>query len=138
MGKISKDAKDLLVGNDGSDKEPNDFKVELQDAIKKGIVTKSDGTLLITSRMNSDKLGEKIIKNQEDGVKKINDKEVYDTAEEELEAEEKKKEKEREKERRRKERETQIARQLQEVGKNNDSKIEHQSEKDKEISEEKR
>lgn len=109
MGKLAKDAKDLLVGSDGSDKEPNDFKSELQAAIKDGTVSKSDGTLLITSRMNTDKLAEKMEKRQLEGLKKAKDGVVYDSPEEELEA---KKEKA-EKERKRREKEAQIARQMQ-------------------------
>ena len=96
MGKLGKDAKDLLVGNDGSEKEPKDFKVELQDAIKDGTVKKSDGTLMITARLNVDKFGEKITKQQENGVKKAA-KEARETIEE-IHAEKKKEERNKEKE----------------------------------------
>lgn len=110
MGNLGKDAKDLLIGKDGSEKEPDDFKPELQNAIKNGIITKADGTLLITARESSDKLGSSIDKKQADGVRKINDKELYDSAEEELEAMKKKEEKRKEQERKRKEREAEVAR----------------------------
>ena len=101
MGKLGKDAKDLIIGNDGSTKEPNDFKSELQEAIKNGVVSKSDGTLLITSRMNVDKLGEKIEKEQEKGVVAILKEMQY------------RKEKE-EEERKKKEKEAQVSKQMQE------------------------
>lgn len=117
MGRLGKDAKNLLIGNDGSQNEPDDFKTELDNAIKKGVVTKSDGTLLITSRIKVDKFGDEITNNQEKDIKNINSRESYDTLEEELEAEKKKKEKEKEKERKRRQRENELARQLQSVGK---------------------
>jgi hypothetical protein len=82
LGKLGKDAKDLIVGIDGSDKEPNDFKTELQDAIKNGVVTKSDGTLLITSRLNADKLGEQIDKAQIKGVSIASEGKEFDSPEE--------------------------------------------------------
>lgn len=117
MGNLGKDAKDLLIGKDGSEKEPDDFKPELQNAIKNGIITKADGTLLITAREASDKLGSSIDKKQADGVRKINDKELYDSAEEELEAMKKKEEKKKEQERKRKEREAEVARQQTDASK---------------------
>jgi len=111
LGKLGKDAKDLIIGNDGSTKEPNDFKSELQEAIKNGVVSKSDGTLLITSRMNVDKLGEKIEKEQEKGVVAIlKDGKSFDTPEEEMQY---RKEKE-EEERKKKEKEAQVSKQMQE------------------------
>jgi len=68
LGRIGQDAKNLILGNDGSDKEPVDFKTELQNAINAGIITKAEGTLLITSRANCDKLAEMISKNDEKEV----------------------------------------------------------------------
>ena len=121
MGKLGKDAKDLLIGKDGSEKEPDDFKPELQNAIKHGIVTKADGTLLITARDNSDKLGIAIDKKQVDAVKKIKDNELYDSAEEELEAMKKKEEKKKEQERKGKQREAEFARKQAEIS-NKESK----------------
>lgn len=121
MGKLGKDAKDLLIGKDGSEKEPDDFKPELQNAIKHGIVTKADGTLLITARDNSDKLGLAIDKKQVDAVKRIKDNELYDSAEEELEAMKKKEEKKKEQERKRKQREAEFARKQAEIS-NKESK----------------
>ena len=121
MGKLGKDAKDLLIGKDGSEKEPDDFKPELQNAIKHGIVTKADGTLLITARDNSDKLGIAIDKKQVDAVKRIKDNELYDSAEEELEAMKKKEEKKKEQERKRKQREAEFARKQAEIS-NKESK----------------
>ena len=121
MGKLGKDAKDLLIGKDGSEKEPDDFKPELQNAIKHGIVTKADGTLLITARDNSDKLGLAIDKKQVDAVKRIKDNELYDSAEEELEAMKKKEEKKKEQERKRKQREAEFARKQAETS-NKESK----------------
>ncbi len=103
---LGQDAKDLILGNDGSDKEPDDFKTELQRAIKEGLITKADGTLLITSRTNVDKLAELISKAEEKDV--INaSKELgrqFDSLEEELAYKEEKEKKEKEKERRRQER----------------------------------
>lgn len=124
MGNLGKDAKDLLIGKDGSEKEPDDFKPELQKAIKTGIITKADGTLLITARDNSDKLGANIDKKQSDAVRKIKDDELYDSAEEEREAMKKKEEKKREQERKRKEREAELARKQVENS-NKDKKIEN-------------
>ena len=121
MGKLGKDAKDLIIGKDGSEKEPDDFKPELQNAIKHGIVTKADGTLLITARDNSDKLGQAIDKKQVDAVKRIKDNELYDSAEEELEAMKKKEEKKKEQERKRKQREAEFARKQAEIS-NKESK----------------
>lgn len=103
MGDLGKDAKDLLIGKDNSEAEPDDFKSELQNAIKEQKTTKADGTLLITARETVDKFGALIDKRQIDGVKKIKDDEVYESAEEELEAKKKKEEKKREQERKRKE-----------------------------------
>ncbi len=111
MGNLGKDAKDLLIGKDGSEKEPDAFRPELQKAIKTGVITKGDGTLLITARDNSDKLGDNINKKQIDAARKIKDDELYDSAEEELEAMKKKEEKKKEQERKRKQRETEVARQ---------------------------
>ena len=42
LGRIAQDAKNLILGNDGSDKEPVDFKTELQNAIKAGLITKAE------------------------------------------------------------------------------------------------
>ena len=124
MGNLAKDAKDLLIGKDGSEKEPNDFKPELQNAIKHGIISKANGTLLITAREASDKLGNTIDKKQIDAVKKIKDNELYDSAEEELEAMKKKEEKKKEQDRKRKEKEAEIARMQNESEK---KKEEHSS-----------
>ena len=107
MGQLGKDMKDLLIGNDGSDKEPDDFKTELQKAINKGDISKSDGTLLITSRMNVDKLADEIIKRQEKDVTiNVKDGKVFDSIEEELEYKKKKEE-----ERKRKEKQAEVAKQ---------------------------
>ena len=124
MGNLAKDAKDLLIGKDGSEKEPNDFKPELQNAIKNGIISKANGTLLITAREASDKLGNTIDKKQIDAVKKIKDNELYDSAEEELEAIKKKEQKKKEQDRKRKEKEAEIARMQNESEK---KKEEHSS-----------
>lgn len=111
MGNLRKDAKDLIIGNDGSDKEPDDFKTELDHAIKSEIITKSDGTLMITARTNSDKLGKKIDEKQMTAARKINDTELYDSAEEEKAAI-KEKEAKKEEERRRKEKMAQTANEM--------------------------
>ena len=84
---LGKDAKNLILGNDGSDKDPDDFKTELQNAIKAGLINKADGTLLITSRTNCDKLGNLISRTEEKEVIKAgkeNGKE-FDSLEEEVE-----------------------------------------------------
>lgn len=103
MGDLGKDAKDLLIGKDNSETEPDDFKSELQSAIKEEKISKADGTLLITARETTDKFGALIDKRQIDDVKKIKDDEVYESAEEELEAKKKKEEKKKEQERKRRE-----------------------------------
>ena len=101
MGKFAQDIKNLILGNDGSDKEPLDFKSELQKAIKEGKISKADGTLLITSRTNSDKFAELIAREEEKEVieaGKENGKE-YNFSEGEFESKKEKDEKKREKER---------------------------------------
>ena len=100
MGRLAQDAKNLILGNDGSDKEPTDFKTELQNAIKAGLISKADGTLLITSRANSDKLGELISRaEQKDVIKasKENERE-FASIEEEIEYNKEKEKKKQEKE----------------------------------------
>ena len=135
MGKLGKDVKDLIVGNDGADKEPDDFKTELQKAIDNGLISKSDGTLLITSRMNADKLADIISKSQEKGVTLAKDAKEFNSPEEELEY---KKEKE-EKERKRKEKEAEIARRQQEAMKNSEkTNLEPKISQDREINDDKR
>ena len=110
MGKIGKDFKSLVVGEDGTNTEPEDFKKEVTSALKEGIITKPEGALLIATKLNVDKEATQLVTNQENDVKKINPNELYDSLEEELAA---KKEKE-EKERRRRQREAEIARQVSE------------------------
>ena len=119
MGKISKDTLDLLVGRDGSEKESDDFKTELQRAIKKGQITKTEGTLLMTSRTNVDKFGDKIEKDQINYLKRIKDGELFNSQEEELDAERRKKEKEEEEKRKREERLAEFNKQLKEKEKRN-------------------
>ena len=106
MGKIANDAKNLLLGNDGSDKEPVDFKTELQNAIKAGLITKADGTLLITSRTNCDKLADAITKTEEKEVARAakEDGMEFDTLEEAKEYEEEQEEKKEEKAKKQRER----------------------------------
>ena len=105
MGRIAQDAKNLILGNDGSDKEPVDFKTELQNAIKAGLITKTDGTLLITSRTNCDKLAELITKSEEKEVIKAAKENgiEFDTPEEAIEYEKEEKKKKEEKDRKRQE-----------------------------------
>ena len=97
MGRLAQDAKNLILGNDGSDKEPLDFKTELQNAIKAGLITKADGTLLITSRTNCDKLAELIARTEEKEVTKASkeDGKEFETSEELERYEEEKKEEKR-------------------------------------------
>ncbi len=120
MGRLGNDAKNLILGNDGSDKEPVDFKTELQNAIKAGLITKADGTLLITSRTNCDKLAEAMIKSEEKEITRAakEDGIEFDTLEEakeyEAEQSEKKEEKARkERERKEKEQEQSLEQQIQ-------------------------
>ena len=113
MGKIGKDFKSLIAGEDGTNTEPDDFKSEVANALKQGLITKPEGALLIATKLNADKKGTEIIENQEKDVKKIKQDEVYNSIEEELAA---KKEKE-EMERRRREKEAQLARQIAETSK---------------------
>ena len=99
MGRLAQDAKNLILGNDGSDKEPLDFKTELQNAIKAGIITKADGTLLITSRTNIDKLADLITRIEEKevinaGKEKGLENEPFEKTENKKEKEEKKKKEE--------------------------------------------
>ena len=100
MGRLAQDAKNLILGNDGSDKEPDDFKTELQNAIKAGLITKADGTLLITSRTNVEKLAELISRTEEKEVIKAGkekgiENEPFEEVKNKKEKEEKKKEQER-------------------------------------------
>ena len=111
MGKIGKDFKGLIAGEDGTGTEPEDFKTEVANALKDGVITKTEGALLIATKMNVDKKGSEMIDNQEKDVKKIKQDELYNSIEEEIAA---KKEKE-EKERRRREKEAQIASQMAEA-----------------------
>ena len=94
-----RDIKNFILGNDGSDKEPVDFKTELKKAIDSGLLSKSDGTLLITARTNCDKLAELISKSEEKEVikssKEKDEKENYFNEEQESNKEKKKKEEER-------------------------------------------
>ena len=94
-----RDIKNFILGNDGSDKEPVDFKTELKKAIDSGLLSKSDGTLLITARTNCDKLAELISKSEEKEVikssKEKDEKENYFDEELESNKEKKKKEEER-------------------------------------------
>ena len=105
MGRIAQDAKNLILGNDGSDKEPVDFKSELQNAIKAVLITKADGTLLITSRTNCYKLAELITKSEEKEVIKAAKENgiEFDTPEEAIEYEKEEKKKKEEKDRKRQE-----------------------------------
>ncbi len=94
---LGQDTKDLILGNDGSDKEPDDFKTELKKAIDSGLITKADGTLLITSRTNCDKLAELIARTEEKEVTKASkeDGKEFETSEELEHYEEEKKEEKR-------------------------------------------
>ena len=120
MGKLANDAKNLILGNDGSDKEPVDFKTELQNAIKAGLITKADGTLLISSRTNCDKLAELISRTEEkevikaakgDGIEFDSPEEAKEYQEEQDEKKEEKSKKERE--RKAKEQEQSLEQQIQ-------------------------
>ena len=100
MGRLAQDAKNLILGNDGSDKEPLDFKTELQNAIKAGLITKADGTLLITSRTNCDKFADLIARTEEKEVIKAGketgrENEPVQELEEKKEKDKKKREEER-------------------------------------------
>lgn len=110
MGDLAKDAKNLILGKDGSEKDPIDFKTELQNAIKSGLITKADGTLLITSRTNCDKLGESITKSEEKDVIKAGKEEgiEFETLEEAKAYEEAKEEKKEDKEKKERERQQDI------------------------------
>ena len=113
MGKLAKDAKNLILGNDNSDKEPLDFKTELQNAIKSGEISKADGTLLITARANCDKFAEFISRTEEKEVikaSKENGKE-FDSFEEAKAYEEEMKEKAKEKEEKEQKRQEEIKKQ---------------------------
>lgn len=68
MGKLIQDIKNFILGKDGSDKEPVDFKTELKNEINNGSFSKADGTILITSIANCDKLAELISKSEEKEV----------------------------------------------------------------------
>lgn len=110
MGKIGKDFKSLVAGEDGTNTEPEDFKKEVTSALKDGIITKPEGALLIATKLKVDKDAVQLTDNQEKDVKKINPNEVYNSLEEELAA---KKEKE-EKERKRRKKEADVAREMAE------------------------
>ena len=139
MGNLAKDTKNLILGNDGSEKEPVDFKTELQNAIKQGLITKADGTLLITSRTNCDKLGELITKTEEKDVIKaaMEDGKEFKSLEEAKEYEEtEEKKEEKEKKEREKQTETQeksLEQQIQE----SQNKTKARMEAEKELTESK-
>ena len=71
MGKLGKDFKSLIAGEDGSDAIPEDFKTEVANALKKGIISKPEGALLIATKMNTDKKASAMAESQENDVKKI-------------------------------------------------------------------
>ena len=100
---LGQDAKNLILGNDGSDKEPVDFKTELQNAIKEGLINKADGTLLITARANCDKLGDLISRTEEKEIVKASkeNSREFNSLEEELEYNKEKEKKKEEKEKKR-------------------------------------
>ena len=115
LGQFSQDIKDFILGNDGSDKEPDDLKTEIARAIKEGIITKAEASELMTALESLKKLAKKL----DDGwIKEIKDAEharEFDTPEEAMEYEKEKEEKRREEERKRKAREERAAN----VAKNN-------------------
>ena len=133
MGNLGKDAKNLILGNDGSDKEPVDFKTELQNALKAGLITKADGTLLITSRTNCDRFADLIARTEEKEVISAakEDEMEFDTPEEAkeyLEEQKDKKEDKEKKERERKEKEKQSLEQ-QIMASQNEAKAKMKAEK---------
>ena len=95
MGKIGKDFKSLIAGEDGTGVEPEDFKTEVANALKEGLITKPEGALLIATKMNADKKGSEMVDSQEKDVNKIKQNEVYNSIEEEIAAKKEKEEKER-------------------------------------------
>ena len=127
MGQFSQDIKDFILGNDGSDKEPDDLKTEIARAIKEGIITKAEAAELMSALESIKKLAKKL----DDGwIKEIKDAEharEFDTPEEAIEYEKEKEEKRKEEERKRKEREERAAK----VAK--DSKGKGKKEKEAEI-----
>ena len=86
MNRTLRDAKRLLLGEDGSESIAADFKEELTNSLKDNIISKAMATLLITARNNADALGEKIIKRQERGLlgkgSKVSKKEFEEIVEE--------------------------------------------------------
>ena len=95
MGRLAKDVKNLILGNDGSDKEPLDFETELQKAIENGLITKADKTLLITAKSNVDDLAELIsVKEEKEVIKASKENNVeFNSIEEAIEYKNKKKKK---------------------------------------------
>ena len=90
MGRLAKDVKNLILGNDGSDKEPLDFETELQKAIENGLKT-----LLITAKSNVDDLAELIsVKEEKEVIKASKENNVeFNSIEEAIEYKNKKKKK---------------------------------------------
>ena len=107
MNRIFTDAKRLLLGIDGSENTPLDFKEEISESIAKNIIDKAKATLLMTARKNADKFGEDIDKKQIADIsgksKKIKEKIKQ---EEYIEEKDKKERSEKEKEDKRKKQES--------------------------------
>lgn len=139
MGRLAQDAKNLILGNDGSDKEPLDFKTELQNAIKAGLVTKADGTLLITSRTNTDKFADLISRTEEKEVIKAGKETGRENDfSEELEKKKEKEEKKREEERKEKVQKDSLEQQIEASKRVTKAKIEAEKNLEKTIERERK
>lgn len=64
MNRIFLDFKKLILGQDGSEQTPLDFKEEVAVSLKENIIDKARASLLMIARNNSDKLGDDIDKKQ--------------------------------------------------------------------------
>lgn len=110
MNRIFLDFKKLILGQDGTENMPLDFKEEITVSIKNSLIDKAKATLLMTARNNADKLGKQIDKQQIADVsgkgERVKKEEVEKIAEEEhqnIKRAKAKKEEEKEEEKKRKE-----------------------------------
>ena len=106
MNRTLRDAKRLLLGQDGSENTPLDFKEEIVNSIKDNIITKAMATLLLTARNNVDNLGKSIVKKQESDISgkgsRVSKKEFKEIIDNEEKVENKKEDIKRQKEEKRK------------------------------------
>lgn len=118
MNRVLLDAKKLLLGQDGSENIPSDFKEEINNSLKNNLINKAMATLLMTARKNVDNLGNKIVKKQESDVSgkgtRVSTKQaekLIDKSNNEINIETKKEKKKEEEERKKREKQQESLRQ---------------------------